>query len=83
MARNNEFGSDGLEVVSTAFFARALCAPAGPVADPGRVHFCAAHASGGGCHGDRQVSGRGARGLPTRAKGKEEAVAKATWVGGG
>ena len=42
MAQNNEFVGDGLEVVSTAFFARALCAPAGPVADPGRVHFCAA-----------------------------------------
>ena len=71
MAQNNEFVGDGLEVVSTAFFARALCAPAGQVADPGRVHFCAARASGGGCRGDRQVSGKGARGpCPTRAKGK-------------
>lgn len=57
-----EFGGSGLEDVSTAFFTRPLCPPVGPVAVPGRAHSHAARASGGGCHGDRQVSGRGARG---------------------
>ena len=56
------FGGDGLEDVSTAFFTRPPCPPVGPVADPGRAPSHAARASGGGCHGDRQVSGRGARG---------------------
>lgn len=82
--RNNEFGGDGLEVVSTAFLTRALWAPVGTVADPGHSHSHAARASGGGCHGDRQVSCRGASGpVPHPRGGNEEAVAKATWVGGG
>lgn len=67
----HEFGADGLEDASTAFFTRALRPPVGPVTDPGRAHPHATRASSGGCYSDPQVSGRASRGAcPTRAEAK-------------
>lgn len=72
---------------ATPAAARALLLPRSPHAPCarllGRLRTPGARIPrGGGCHGDRQVSGGGARGpRPSRAQ-REEAVAKATWVGG-
>lgn len=48
-----------------------------------RARLLCARAGGGGCHGDRQVSGkRCSWSLPYPRRAKEDAVVKATWVGG-